>query len=71
MAFRRFLTATLLLFARSTYGDHQLGENEDLAGSSDSDKPAPDNLKTADDVSRQEGKANFAGLNICGFDFGW
>lgn len=68
MAFRRFLTATLLL-AVSIYGDHELGENKDLTGFSESDTPA--NLKVADYVSRQDDEAKFVGINICGFDFGW
>lgn len=71
MVLRRFLIASLLFAGGSTHENHELGENEDLGRSSDSDKPAPANLQTADDVSRQERKARFVGLNICGFDFGW
>ncbi|KAI7781234.1 cellulase [Diaporthe eres] len=73
MALRKFLTATLL-FAPSTYGAHELGELETLdkefATPSNLDITALANLDAADDVSGQHGKAEFVGMNICGFDFG-
>lgn len=74
MALRILMTAALL-FAASTCGDQEYGEldnsNEDVAGPRDLDIPANANLETADDVTNQDGKVKFIGLNICGFDFGW
>lgn len=74
MALRSFMTAMLLL-ATLTYGDHKYGEFEatleDITTSGDSGISTPANMDTRSDVSSQEGKAKFIGLNICGFDFGW
>lgn len=72
MAIRRLMTAALLL-AAAAYGDHESGQlktpNEGFPGNSD--VPMSIILNTADDVISRRGTANFVGLNICGFDFGW
>lgn len=74
MALGKFMTA-VLLYAAATYGNYSYGgletSNEDVSVSSRSITSAVANMNILGDVFSQGSKANFVGLNICGFDFGW
>lgn len=74
MAFRKFIIG-ILLFIASIHGHDEPGDletsNKDLSGSGDAEPPSTANFEAADEVSSKEGKTNFVGVNICGFDFGW
>ncbi|KAG8157056.1 hypothetical protein KVR01_013046 [Diaporthe batatas] len=73
MAFRRLITAALLVSAAAS-GDYEYGQRttsgDNVPGTADSDIPVSVSPRTTKDVYKRGSNAKFVGLNICGFDFG-